>query len=103
MLNTSLCYWKLKDWQNLKTCAKLVVDEDPLNAKGIYRLAVAMLNLEEYAEAVKTLQPAMAEDFGLSPKARKEFAALYKKCLKAKTDYRRSKDKMYAVMFEDEK
>ncbi len=55
LLNLSLCYWKLKDWVQMKQFAKKAIDIDRKNVKAIYRLALAESAQLNYEEALAIL------------------------------------------------
>jgi tetratricopeptide (TPR) repeat protein len=52
LLNLSLCFWKLKNWEQMKQHSKKVLEVEPLNVKGIYRLAFAESAQCNYERAI---------------------------------------------------
>lgn len=53
--NRSACYLKLRNWRDAKEDAARALSLDPTYAKGFFRRADALANLEEYAAALKDL------------------------------------------------
>lgn len=53
VLNSSLCYWKLGDWQEMRKAAREALEIEPSNTKAIYRLCVAEFKSLNFEEALR--------------------------------------------------
>ena len=76
LCNISLCYYRMKQWRMAVQSAGQVLEEDPINAKALYRRAQAYRALDEYESAEKDIVRAQ----GLSPADKgiaKEIQALH--------------------------
>ncbi len=58
--NRALCYLKLKRWEQTCQDCKRALDIDPNHVKGHFFLGSALLELENYDEAIKHLQRGMS-------------------------------------------
>ncbi|CAG7649952.1 unnamed protein product [Allacma fusca] len=61
-LNQSICYLKLEDHFNAKRNAEEALELEPKNVKGLFRLGLANIALDEPEEAKMYFQKVLAED-----------------------------------------
>ncbi len=93
-LNLSLCYFKLKDWENVIVHSRRVVEYDSKNIKARYRRCIACINLKMFERADEDL----FELEGLIPNST-ELDDLNKLYLQGKQKIKEEENNMYKKMF----
>ena len=55
-LNSSLCHWKMNNWNEMLKSSELALVEDPINVKATYRGALALFKTLEFEKAINLIQ-----------------------------------------------
>ncbi|KAL4496561.1 hypothetical protein ABPG72_015922 [Tetrahymena utriculariae] len=99
LLNTSLCYLKIKKWDRLILTCDKILEIDPNNPKAIYRKCLALQEQSDFEKAIDILNNLLNSNQKIEENQLQELQKLRNNLIKSQHDYIKKQKQVFSKMF----